>query len=73
MTRELTERQSQILAFIYAFIQSHGYPPTVREIGDHFQMASSSSFEHLRALEKKGYIRRDPFKPRCMELLRKAA
>ena len=69
----LTPKQKEVLQFICDFSDEHGFPPTVREVGDHFQMASSSALDHLRALEKKGYIRRSPFRSRCLEVLKKAA
>jgi len=54
----LTPRQRETLAWVKAFIREHGMPPTVREIGAHFGIASSSVFDHLQALERKGYLRR---------------
>lgn len=68
----LTLKQAQILTFICEFKGSNGFPPTVREVGGHFGMASSSALDHLRALEKKGYIKRFPLKPRCLEILKAA-
>jgi len=54
----LTERQREILNWIKGFIDEHGMPPTVREIGAAFKIGPSSVFDHLKALEKKGYLRR---------------
>jgi repressor LexA len=54
----LTARQRQILEWIKAFIRKHGMPPTVREIGGAFSIKSSSVFDLLKALERKGYLRR---------------
>ncbi len=54
----LTKRQRQILDWIKRFIDEHGMPPTVREIGGHFEIASPSVFDHLQALEGKGYLGR---------------
>ncbi len=69
-TRELTRRQQQILDFIRSEIHLRGYPPSVREIGQHVGLSSSSTVHsHLAALEHKGYIRRDPTKPRALEVL----
>lgn len=66
----LTGRQRQILDFILAEINRKGYPPSVREIGHAVGLTSSSTVHsHLAALEKKGYIRRDPTKPRALEVL----
>ncbi|MCL4079632.1 transcriptional repressor LexA [Coriobacteriia bacterium Es71-Z0120] len=66
----LTRRQEQILDFIRAEIHRKGYPPSVREIGEAVGLSSSSTVHaHLAALEKHGYIRRDPTKPRALEVL----
>ena len=65
---ELTSRQRTILAYIAHFTQKTGYPPTVREIGAHFRIASSSVFDHLKALEGKGALRRKSGKSRSLEL-----
>jgi len=68
-TRELTKRQQQILDFIRAEIHRCGYPPSVREIGEAVGLSSSSTVHsHLAALEAKGYIKRDPSKPRALEV-----
>lgn len=68
--RELTKRQTQILDFVRAEIHRRGYPPSVREIGDAVGLSSSSTVHsHLAAIESKGYIRRDPTKPRALEVL----
>ena len=70
MSNNLTERQKTILAFIKQEIKSKGYPPAVREIGKAVGLRSSSTVHnHLNQLEKKGYIRRDPTKPRAIEVL----
>jgi repressor LexA len=66
---ELTERQRAILAMIHAHVDAHGYPPSVREIGDEVGLKSTSSVHaQLETLEVKGYLRRDPTKPRALEL-----
>ncbi|HEY3374113.1 MAG TPA: transcriptional repressor LexA [Candidatus Aquicultor sp.] len=65
----LTQRQRQILDFILSEINKKGYPPSVREIGHAVGLTSSSTVHsHLAALERKGYIRRDPTKPRALEV-----
>jgi repressor LexA len=56
--RELTRRQREILGFIKTFTQRHSVPPTVREIGGHFHVTPRAAFDHLRALERKGHLRR---------------
>lgn len=66
----LTERQYQVFIFIRLFSKRQGFPPTVREIGGHFSIAPSSVLDHLRALERKGFVRRHPLKPRCLQMLR---
>lgn len=67
---ELSERQRAILAFIEGEIQRKGYPPSVREIGEAVGLSSSSTVHaHLSNLEQLGYIRRDPTKPRAIEVL----
>ena len=66
----LTARQRLVLATITEAITSRGYPPSMREIGDAVGLTSSSSVSHqLQALERKGYLRRDPKRPRAMEVV----
>jgi repressor LexA len=66
----VTERQRQIYDFIVAYARKQGYPPTVREIGTEVGLASPSTVHvHLAKLEQAGYIRRDPTKPRALELV----
>lgn len=66
----LSKRQQSILDFIKLEVRQKGYPPSVREIGEAVGLASSSTVHgHLSRLEKKGYIRRDPTKPRAIEVL----
>jgi repressor LexA len=70
---ELTERQRQVLEFIDAEVRRRGYPPSVREIGEAVGLSSSSTVHaHLAALQDKGYLKRDPTKPRAMELVYEA-
>ncbi|MFD1674566.1 transcriptional repressor LexA [Alicyclobacillus fodiniaquatilis] len=67
---QLTARQEAILDFIRKNLNEKGYPPSVREIGEAVGLASSSTVHgHLERLQQKGYIRRDPTKPRALELL----
>jgi len=56
--RELTRRQREILGFIKTFTQRHSVPPTVREVGARFHVTPRAAFDHLRALERKGHLRR---------------
>lgn len=70
MAETLTRRQREILEFIKRRIRERGYPPSVREIGEAVGLASSSTVHgHLARLEDKGYLRRDPSKPRAIEVL----
>lgn len=65
----LTERQRTILNVIRASVTSRGYPPSIREIGDAVGLTSTSSVAHqLRTLERKGYLRRDPNRPRAVDV-----
>ena len=66
----LTERQQQIWNFLVEYVDRHGYPPTVREIGEEVGLASPSTVHaHLANLERAGLLRRDPTKPRALELI----
>jgi repressor LexA len=71
---DLTKRQQEIFDFIKRYSAKYGYPPTVRDIGKAVGLASSSTVHaHLANLEKIGMLRRDPTKPRAIELLDRAA
>ena len=66
----LTTRQQEIWQFLAEYVDAHGYPPTVREIGDAVGLASPSTVHaHLANLERAGLLRRDPTKPRAIELV----
>jgi len=68
--KKLSKRQEDILLFIKEEVRAKGYPPSVREIGEAVGLASSSTVHgHLARLESKGLIRRDPTKPRAIEIL----
>jgi repressor LexA len=70
LTTKISKRQLAILAFIKEEVRTKGYPPSVREIGEAVGLASSSTVHgHLARLESKGLIRRDPTKPRAIEIL----
>ncbi|NLW17695.1 MAG: transcriptional repressor LexA [Firmicutes bacterium] len=70
MKPTLTKRQAEILNFIKQSVLEKGYPPSVREIGAAVGLNSSATVHsHLNSLEKKGFIRRDPTKPRAIEIL----
>jgi repressor LexA len=65
----LSKRQSEIYDFVLNYVDEHGYPPTVREIGEAVGLASPSTVHaHLANLERAGYLRRDPTKPRALEV-----
>src|SRR4029434_10952533 len=67
MAEALTQRQRDILDFISASIVERGFPPTLREIGEHFNIRSTNGVnDHLKALEKKGHLRREDLKSRAM-------
>jgi repressor LexA len=69
-TAELTGRQREIWSFLVDYVDGHGYPPTVREIGEAVGLASPSTVHaHLANLERAGLLRRDPTKPRALELV----
>jgi repressor LexA len=71
---DLTKRQQEIFDFIKRYSAKYGYPPTVRDIGKAVGLASSSTVHaHLSNLERIGLLRRDPTKPRAIELLDRAA
>jgi len=66
----LTARQQEIWNFLVEYVDQHGYPPTVREIGERVGLASPSTVHaHLANLERAGLLRRDPTKPRALELI----
>ncbi|MGZ4681140.1 MAG: transcriptional repressor LexA, partial [Acidimicrobiales bacterium] len=69
ISKPLTARQQQILTFIEAITNQRGYPPSVREIGDEVGLSSPSTVHsHLNTLQRLGYLRRDPTKPRAIEV-----
>ena len=66
--RKLTEKQSKVLAFIKAFKIANGYPPTIREIGSEFHITVKGAYDHVKAIEKKGYIERKSY-PRGINII----
>jgi repressor LexA len=71
---KLTQRQQEIFDYVRKYVGEHGYPPTVRDIGKAIGLASSSTVHaHLANLEKLGVLRRDPTKPRAIEVLKDKA
>jgi repressor LexA len=65
----LTDRQKVILDFLKSFVSENGYPPTVRDIGAHFNIQWAAAKNHLKALETKGYIHINQYKSRGIEIL----
>ena len=73
MSTQLTQRQKQVLDFIAASIEERGYPPTLREIGTHFGIKSTNGVnDHLKALEKRGYLSREDLKSRAMRPIKRS-
>ncbi len=66
--KELTARQEKVLEFLTTYTKEHGYPPTIREIGEHFGFLWAAARRHLQSLEKKGVIRIDPAKSRGIDI-----
>jgi repressor LexA len=70
LVKDLTKRQREIFDFISRYLSKHGYPPTVREIGKAVGLHSSSTVHaHLAKLESLGVVKRDPSKPRALEVM----
>lgn len=67
--KALTAKQQNVYEYIGKKVGQIGYPPSVREIAQQFEISTRAAYDHLRAIEKKGYIRRDPMKPRAIEIL----
>lgn len=68
--RELTEKQVAILKYIEGYIRDQGYPPTIREIGEQFEITAKGAYDHLKAIEKKGFIKCEKNRSRAIELLK---
>lgn len=67
--KELTKRQHAVVNYIQSYIQDHGYPPTIREIGKNFGISVKAAFDHVRALKKKGIIRISESRSRAIEII----
>lgn len=67
--KELTERQKAVLAFINSYIDSHRYPPTIREIAERFSISVKGAYDHMKALEKKGSLRLEGNRSRALEII----
>jgi repressor LexA len=66
--KELTERQKDVLSFIAEYLKIHSYPPTIREIADHYSISVKGAHDHITALRKKGYLKQIDKRPRTMGL-----
>jgi repressor LexA len=71
--KDLTERQREILTFISGFIAKYKYPPTIREVADHFSMSVKGAYDHVTALHKKGKIKHGNKRSRTMSLTNQEA
>lgn len=69
MSKDLTDKQQMIFEFIKTEINDSGFPPTVREIGDRFGITVKGAYDHLKAIEKKGFIRTEQNKSRAIVVL----
>lgn len=67
--KALTAKQRNVYEYIRKKVGGIGYPPSVREIAQQFGISTRAAYDHLRAIEKKGHIRRDPMKPRAIEIV----
>jgi repressor LexA len=67
--KPLTRRQTEVLDFIRGYISGNKYPPTIREISDHFTISVKGAYDHVKALEKKEWIRCDTNRSRAIEVL----
>ena len=67
--KELTQRQQEVLAFIVEYIACHAYPPTIRELGEHFSISVKGAYDHVDALKKKGRLKNGGKRSRTMEVI----
>ena len=68
--KELTKKQKNILEYIERYVLSQGYPPTIRDMGENFSITPKGAYDHLKAIEKKGYIKCIKNRRRAIELLK---
>jgi len=69
--KELTDRQKQVLSFIADYIKKNSYPPTIREVADHYEISVKGAHDHITALKKKGHLKYAEKRPRTMGLTHK--
>jgi len=67
--KELTERQKDVISFISEYLKKNSYPPTIREIADHYSISVKGAHDHITALRKKGFLRQGDKRPRTMGLV----
>lgn len=67
--KTMTKRQEQVLAFLRIFIETHKYPPTIREIAQNFEISVKGAYDHIKALEKKAIIHCDMNRSRAIEII----
>src|SRR3989344_2698145 len=71
VNKSLTPKQKKILDYVFSFTDKHGYAPSLKEIGSYFGLrAVSTVYQHLKALEKKGYLKKEENQPRGVSLLK---
>lgn len=68
--KELTERQREVLSFISHYINTHSYPPTIREVAGHFSISVKGAYDHLSALKRKEYLRLGDKRSRTIEVVK---
>jgi repressor LexA len=67
--KELTARQKEVLSFIASYLKKNSYPPTIREVADHYSISVKGAHDHITALRKKGYLKQVDKRPRTMGLI----
>jgi repressor LexA len=67
--KELTDRQKEVLSFIASYLKKNSYPPTIREIADHYSISVKGAHDHITALRKKGFLKQVDKRPRTMGLV----
>lgn len=71
--RALTERQKEVFSFIREYRDGHSYPPTIREIAERFSISVKGAWDHMKALEKKGFLRQEGNRSRALEIIESKA
>jgi repressor LexA len=68
--KELTERQKKVLSYIADYIKKHSYPPTIRDVAEHFSISVKGAHDHITALKRKNFLKQDGQRSRTLELIR---